>query len=162
MATDSDSLISTRAEFHAALRTAFEKIADAGAREVWLSDENFADWPLGERETVELLTRWAASNRKLTLLARDFDEVARRHPRWVAWRRHWSHIVSCRSNTELATGEFPTLLLGLGTVSVRLSDTVRHRGRLSQEKAEEVRCKEQIDAVLQRSEEAFPATTTGL
>ena len=162
MSTEPASLITSRAEFHAALRRAFETLASVGSREVWLCDEDFADWPLGERSVVELLTQWAASSRKLTLLARSFDEVARRHPRWVEWRRSWSHIVSCRTNTELATGEFPALLLGIGTVSVRLSDTVHHRGRLSHEKADEIRCKEQIDAVMQRSEEAFPATTTGL
>ena len=162
MSTEPTSLITSRAEFHAALRQAFEALASAGSREVWLCDEDFADWPLGERATVDLLTQWAASSRKLTLIARSFDEVARRHPRWVAWRRNWSHIVSCRINTELASGEFPTLLLGVGTVSVRLSDTVRHRGRLSRAQPDEVRCKEQIDAILQRSEAAFPATTTGL
>ena len=162
MSTEPASLITSRTEFHAALRHAFEALASGGAREVWLCDEDFADWPLGERAVVELLTQWAASNHKLTLLARSFDEIARRHPRWVEWRRSWSHIVSCRSNAELASGEFPTLLLGIDTVSVRLSDTVHHRGRLSHERADEVRCKEQIDAVMQRSEEAFPATTTGL
>ena len=160
--TEPGSLITSRAEFHAALHSAFEALAQQGAREVWLCDEDFADWPLGERAIVELLTQWAASNRKLTLIARHFDEVARRHPRWVEWRRNWSHIVSCRTHTELASGEFPTVLLGLGTVSVRLSDNLHHRGRLSHDKADEIRCKEHIDAVLQRSEEAFPATTTGL
>ncbi|MBC8056867.1 MAG: hypothetical protein H7Y61_09845 [Rhizobiales bacterium] len=162
MRTEPASLITNRAEFHAALHHAFARIASVGAREVWLCDEDFSDWPLGERATIELLTQWAASSRKLTLLARHFDEVARRHPRWVEWRRNWAHIVSCRINTELATGEFPTVMLGLGAVSVRLADTVRHRGRLSDEKVDEIRCKEQIDAVSQRSEEAFPATTTGL
>jgi len=162
MSAEPASLITSRAEFHAALRYAFETLASAGAREVWLSDEDFADWPLGERATVGLLQQWAASSRKLTLVARHFDEVARRHPRWVEWRRNWAHIVSCRTNKELATGEFPTVLLGLGAVSVRLSDNVHHRGRLSHDRADEIRCREQIDAVLQRSEEAFPATTTGL
>ncbi|MES3013224.1 MAG: hypothetical protein V4750_05765 [Pseudomonadota bacterium] len=162
MSTEPASLITSRAEFHAALRYAFETLASAGAREVWLCDEDFADWPLGERATVELLQQWAMSSRKLTLVARHFDDVARRHPRWVEWRRNWAHIVSCRTNTELATGEFPTVLLGLGAISVRLSDNVHHRGRLSHDKADEIRCREQIDAVLQRSEEAFPATTTGL
>jgi len=139
--TEPGSLITSRAEFHAALRRAFEAIAQQGAREVWLCDEDFADWPLGERAVVDLLSHWAASSRKLTLVARQFDEVARRHPRWVGWRRDWSHIVSCRTHHELAPGEFPTLLLGLGTVSLRLSDRVHHRGRLSRDKAEEIRCK---------------------
>ncbi len=156
------SVIATRGELHAALRHAFEQAAKVGCRELWLCDEDFADWPLGERAVVEHLAQWAASSRKLCLVARHFDEVSRRHARWVEWRRTWSHIVSCRANAEVGTGEFPTVLLATGLLSVRLSDTERHRGRLSRERADEIRCREQIDAILQRSEEAFPATTTGL
>ena len=162
MSTPDSTLITTRGEFHAALRLAFAEAAANGARELWLADEDFADWPLGERAVIEQLGQWAASSRKMTLLARSFDEVSRRHARWVEWRRQWSHIVSCRTNTELATGEVPSVLLAVGTVSVRLSDVVHHRGRLARDSAEQLRCKELIDAVLQRSEEAFPATTTGL
>jgi len=158
----SDTLITTRAEFHAALRAAFAEAATAGSHELWLADNDFADWPLGERDVIESLSQWVASSRKLTLLAHDFDEVARRHPRWVTWRRQWSHVVSCRSNAELEAGEMPTLLIAAGTVTVRLSDPVRHRGRIAHDRAEELRCKELFDAVSQRSEEAFPATSTGL
>ena len=158
----SDTLITTRAEFHVALRAAFAEAATAGSRELWLADNDFADWPLGERDVIESLSQWVASSRKLTLLAHDFDEVARRHPRWVTWRRQWSHVVSCRSNAELEAGEMPTLLIAAGTVTVRLSDPVHHRGRVAHDRAEELRCKELFDAVSQRSEEAFPATSTGL
>ena len=70
--------------------------------------------------------------------------------------------MSCRSNAELEAGEMPTLLIAAGTVTVRLSDPVRHRGRIAHDRAEELRCKELFDAVSQRSEEAFPATSTGL
>ena len=99
MSADEPSvLITSRTEFQAALQQAFAWLAAEGAREVWLCDEDFADWPLGERAIVDHLTAWAASNRKLTLVARHFDEVARRHARWVEWRRRWSHIVSCRAS----------------------------------------------------------------
>ena len=162
MAHEFSALITTRGEFHAALRVAFEETAAAGSRELWLCDDDFSGWPLGERSIVEQLTLWASSQRKLTLLARSFDDVSRRHARWVEWRRKWSHIVSCRTNTEPASGEFPTLFLASETVSVRLSDTAHYRGRLGRDGAEAHRCKEQIDAILQRSVEAFPATTTGL
>ncbi len=162
MTIEPGSLITTRSEFHTALRAALADAANHGSRELWLCDNDFGDWPLGERAVVEIFSQWAASSRRLTLLARHFDDVARRHARWIEWRRTWSHIVSCRTNIELEGGEFPTVLLAPGTVSVRLSDLVHHRGRLSHDKADEVRCKELIDAVLQRSEEAFPATTTGL
>jgi hypothetical protein len=70
--------------------------------------------------------------------------------------------VSCRINLELPGLEWPSLLCASGSVSVRLIDPVHHRGRISRDRADELRCREQFDAVLQRSEEAFPATTTGL
>ena len=162
MAEQLDSLITSRGEFQAALRSAFAEAADAGGRELWLVDTDFAEWPLGERAVIEQLERWAVSSRKITLVASSFDEVARLHPRWVAWRQKWSHIASCRSNAELESGEMPTVMLVAGVVSVRLSDPVHHRGRVSRERAEEVRCRELVDAVLQRSEQAFPAGTTGL
>jgi len=157
-----DRIIDTRAGFQAAVREALAEAAARGSRELWLSDIDFADWPLGEREVVATFERWAASSRRLTLVANHFDTLAREHPRWVTWRRQWSHIVSCRTNTEIASSEIPTALVALGTVTVRLSDPTHHRGRIARDRGEELRCKELIDAVLQRSEEAFPATSTGL
>jgi hypothetical protein len=157
-----DNLITSRPEFHLALRQAFAEAATAGSRELWLADSDFADWPLGERDVIERLSEWVASSRRLTLLANSFDDVARRHPRWVAWRRQWAHVVSCRANTELEADAMPTLLIASGTTTVRLSDPVHYRGRVSHDRAEELRCKELFDAVSQRSEEAFPATSTGL
>ena len=161
-APNASGLITTRSEFHDALRLGFAEAVARGSPQLWLCDSDFADWPLGERAVIEQLTQWAASSRKLLLVARTFDEVARRHARWVEWRRQWSHIVSCRVNNELEALEMPTVLFAHGTLTVRLSDPIRHRGRLSRDRADEVRCKELIDAVLQRSEEAFTATTTGL
>ena len=162
MSADPATLITSRSEFHAALRLAFAEAAVNGCRELWLCDSDFADWPLGERAVVEHLEQWAASSRQLTLFASTFDEVARRHARWVEWRLRWSHIVRCRTDAELEADAVPTLLLAPGALTVRLVDRIHHRGRVSRDKADELRCKEQIDAVLQRSVEAFPATTTGL
>jgi hypothetical protein len=156
------TLITSRLEFHDALRRAFAEAADAGCREIWLCDDDFADWPLNERGVVEQLTRWAAAHRSLTVVARHFDEVARRHARWVEWRRQWSHIVQCRANNELEAGQMPMLLLAPGAASVRLFDAVHYRGSVSRVAADAVVWREVIDAVLQRSEEAFPATTLGL
>lgn len=158
----SDAVITSRSEFHSALRDAFTEVASVGSRELLLCDPNFADWPLGERAVVEQLGLWASSHRRLTLLAEDFSELARRHPRWVEWRQTWSHVVHCRTNTELESGQMPTLLLAPGLLSVRLSDPIHHRGQRSHEAAEGLRCRELFDAVLQRSEEGFPASTTGL
>ena len=158
----SDSLITSRGEFHAALNSALAEAASVGCREIWLCDENFADWPLGERAVVESFSQWAGSHRRLTLIARSFDEVARSHSRWNEWRRQWAHIVHCRSNAELESGQMPSVLLATGLLSVSLVDPVHYRGRFSHDAADGVRCREMIDAVLQRSAEAYPVTTTGL
>ena len=162
MTTQPGGLITSRSEFHDALRLAFAQAAAHGSRELWLCDDDFADWPLNERGVVEQLTRWAQSHRSLTVIARHFDTVAQRHARWVEWRRQWSHVVQCRSNNELEAGQMPTLLLAPGCASVRLVDPVRYRGRVSRETADAIVWRETIDAVLQRSEEAFPATSLGL
>ncbi len=162
MTDPSRTLITTRSAFHDALRSAVGEVADRGCLELWLVDTDFADWPLGERAVIENLTRWAQSHRRLTLIAQNFDEVVRRHPRFVEWRRQWSHVVHCRTNTELEAGQMPTLLLAPGVVLVRLSDAVHWRGVRSSDPADLILARETIDAVLQRSAEAFPATTLGL
>jgi hypothetical protein len=156
------TLISSRSEFHDALRTAFADAAAQGCREIWLCDIDYADWPLNEPGVIASLTEWAKGYRKLTLIAQHFDDVARRHGRWVAWRRNWSHIVECRANVELEAGKMPTMLLAPGLVTVRLVDPVRYRGSLSRTAADAVHAREMIDAVLQRSEESFPVTSLGL
>lgn len=162
MSESDPSLITSRGGFQDALRQAFSEAAAVGCRELWLCDPNFDDWPLGEQAVVEHLTQWAGAHRRLTLLAHSFDEVARRHSRWVQWRQVWSHVVHCRTNDELEQGAFPTLLLAPGLLNITLSDAVHFRGRVSRDEADAVRCRERIDAVLQRSQESFPATTTGL
>jgi len=160
--SETDSLITSRGEFHTALRLAFAEAAAVGCRELWLCDKDFADWPLGERAIVESLSVWAGSHRRLTLIAHTFDEVARRHARWNEWRRQWSHIVHCRSNADLEAGQMPSVLLASDLLSIRLVDSVHYRGRYSHAVADGIHCREMIDAVLQRSEEAYPVTTTGL
>jgi hypothetical protein len=154
--------ITSRAEFLGALRSAFGQAADAGAREIWLCDPTFADWPLSESAVIENLTRWVDSQHRMTLLAHSFDEVGRRHARWSQWRRQWSHVVQCRSNSELEEADYPTLCLVPGVVSVYLADPVRHRGIASTEAADGLTCRERIDAVSQRSGETFPVTQLGL
>ena len=162
MTSEAHGLITSRGEFHAALHRAFADAASIGCRELWLCDPDFSDWPLGDRSVVEQLRQWAGPQRRITLLAGTFDEVVRRHPRWIEWRRQWSHAVHCRVNSEIGTAQLPTVLLAPGLVSVRLSDNIHFRGRWSRQADDEVRCRELIDAVLQRSEETLPVTTTGL
>ena len=162
MNTPSHYVFATRGDFHDALRGGFAAAADQGCREIWIADADYADWPLGERGVIDDLTRWAMSHRKLTVLAQSFDDIVRRHPRFTEWRRQWSHVVECRQLEEFEPGEMPTLLLAPGVVTVRLFAREPMRGSVSRELADAIRCRELIDAISQRSVEAFPATTLGL
>ncbi|MEP6739388.1 MAG: hypothetical protein ABJA61_03360 [Caldimonas sp.] len=162
MTADTFTLITSRAEFHAAIRAAFAHAADVGARAISLVDPTFADWPLNERAVIETLTRWVNSQRKLTLMAHSYDELARRQLRFCEWRRQWSHVVQCRSDNELEVEQIPTLLLVADHACLRLLDRVHYRGSVSARPVDQVECREAIDALLQRSVEAFPVTTLGL
>jgi len=155
-------LLTTRLEFHAALDEAFAEMASTGCREVWMSDENFADWPLNAPRVIDALTRWAQAHRKLTLVARHYDEMLRRHSRWVAWRRQWSHVVECLAYDDAEVGDIPTLFLATGVVAVRLFEPTHHRGSISREAGDLVQQRELIDAVSQRSVASFPVTMLGL
>ena len=160
--SDHIAAIASRADFHNAIRAAFAQAAEAGAAEIVLTDPTFADWPLGERAVIESLSSWVESSRRLTLLAYSFEEMARRQLRFVEWRRQWSHVVHCRNDDELEAEQIPTLLFMPGLLCVRLLDRVRHRGTVSARPIDLVECRETVDALLQRSVEAFPVTTLGL
>jgi hypothetical protein len=161
--TDDDIVpITSRAEFRDAIRSSFALAAQVGAREIAIVDPNFADWPLDDRSVIDSLDGWIDSSRNLTMFADSFDEIARRHSRFVAWRRQWAHAVRCRSDPELEAEQVPTLLLAPGVTCVRLLDRVRHRGTASNRAIDMTECRETLDALLQRSVEAFPVTPLGL
>jgi hypothetical protein len=154
--------IDGRNGFQAAVRAALAEAASAGWRDIWLCDADFAHWPLGERGVVDSLTGWVGTQRRLTLLALHYDEVSRRHARWVQWRRQWAHAVHCRAVQQLRADDVPVLLHATGGLTLRLLDPPRYRGTASRLVADGVRARELIDAILQHSAEAFPATTLGL
>ena len=158
----SHRMLSSRSEFHDALRAALMLAAEQGCRELIISDATFADWPLGERSVVDAFTRWAYAHRRLTVLAHNYDDLPRRHPRWVEWRKQWDHVVTCRALPEAEPDQIPCLLIAPGLVTVRLFDPVHYRASVSTEHADEVRAREVFDALLQQSSEALPASTLGL
>lgn len=162
MTEDKIAPIGSRAEFLDAVRNALTLAEQAGARELVLVDPDFVDWPLNERAVIDSLSRWIDSSRVLLVLAHSFDELARRQLRFVEWRRQWAHVVQCRNDPELETGQIPTLLLIPGHACIRLLDRVRHRGTVSSRPVDLTDCRETVDALLQRSVEAFPVTTLGL
>ena len=155
-------IITSRGDFQQAVRDCFARIADLGCREVYIADQTFADWPLGERAVIESLTRWAYAHRKLVVLAQSFDEFPRRHVRWVEWRRNWAHVVECRAVSEDDVGKLSGLFLVPEQITLRVLDAEHFRATLSYEAADAIRVRDDLEAPLQRSEESFPVTTLGL
>ena len=157
-----DGVIDNRAQFQAALRSAFAEIAAAGTREIWMCDEDFSDRPLNDPDVISQLSYWASSHRRCTVLASRYDHLQRQHPRWVAWRQHRSHVVHCRAPDEETPTPLPCVLLALGCVTLRLTDRERWRGSVSTDVAFAMHERERLDALMQRSVDAFPASTLGL
>lgn len=147
-----------RSEFTELVRQSFAAAAAQGWREIILCDATFEDWPLGERVVAQSLHDWAASGRKLTMLAQDYAEVIRRHARFVTWRRTWSHIVECRGH---ASGDLPSVFWSPGWAFERL-DLVHSTGVAGSEAARRVALRERLAEKLLRSSPAFPATTLGI
>jgi hypothetical protein len=154
-------MLASRDAYHAALRDAFAQAASQGCPTLFLSDPDFSDWPLGEPAVVEHLTRWALAHRRLTVLAGDYGNFYRMHPRWVAWRRQWAHVVTCRA-LEDEPLRVPSMLLAPGVVTVRLFDDVNYRASASTDPQDGLRAREHLDALLQHSCDAFPASVLGL
>lgn len=151
-----------REAFRELVRGTLAQAAAEGWRDLWLCDADFAHWPLGEPAVIDDLMRWTGPTRRLTVLALHFDEVGRRHPRWVQWRRQRAHLVHCRALQELTADDVPTLLYAPGHCCLRLFDPLRLRGGVSRLPADILQTRELVDAISQRSVEAFPATTLGL
>lgn len=154
--------IDSRDAFSRALLEALDACAEHGTRELWLSDRDFAAWPLGQIAVVDALSRWVGSRRRLTLLAADYGQFTARFPRWIAWRRQWSHVVQCLAVQEEFADQVPTMLFAPDLVAVRLHDSEHVRGRVYREGADLVHCRELLDALSQRAEDGLPATTLGL
>ena len=64
-----------------------------------LYSPDYAEWPLDDARVVDALTRWALSRRGISMrmLARNFDFVQTRAPRFVQWRIQFAHVVACQS-----------------------------------------------------------------
>jgi hypothetical protein len=162
MSADDIVPIGSRAEFLDAVRSALTRAEEHGAREIVLVDPNFADWPLNERTVIDSLSRWIDSSRLLVVIAHSFDELARRQLRFVEWRRQWAHVVQCRNDPDLEAEQIPD---AAARSRPKLRPRPRphpHRGTVSNRPVDLTESRETVDALLQRSVEAFPVTTLGL
>jgi len=151
-----------REAFQQLVRDALATAAREGWRKLILSDADFYDWPLGERAVVESLQAWASSGRRMTLLARSYDELRLRHARLVRWRTTWDHILTCRVAPGADRLDIPSVLWSEGWVLQRL-DPDRCVGVAGSEPERRVLMQEVLtEWVRSKSAPGFPATTLGL
>lgn len=156
-----------RAAFQGQVQETLAWAAEQGCRELHAWDASFVDWPLSDAAVLASLTTWARAGRQLHLLALQYDDVVRRHPRFVRWRRDFAHCVTARAvEPELRLEAAPeSLLLAVGAagqVALRLFDRHLWRGEVSVEPGDRVRAMEWFDAIAQRSSDSFAPTTLGL
>ncbi|AVS77380.1 hypothetical protein C8246_08275 [Paracidovorax avenae] len=150
-----------RSDFGGGVRAALACAAREGWQELVLCDFDFHDWPLGDRDVEASLHAWAARGRRMTLLAAHYDEVVRRHARFVRWRATWDHIVECRKAPVKERQELLGVLWSGRWVLQRL-DPERCTGVAGGEPERRVQVRQVLDEWLRRSTPAFPATTLGL
>lgn len=151
-----------RNDFEQLVRDALVQAGQAGWREIILSDSSFSDWPLGERAVIESLNAWASSGRKLTMLAKNYDDVVRRHPRFVRWRTTWDHIIQCRASPNADALDLPSMIWSPEWVMHRL-DPVRSNGVAGAEPGRRIAAQELLREWIQtKSSLGFPASTLGL
>lgn len=152
---------SGRVQFQQAVRDVLAQALAQNCSEIILCDLNFWDWPLGERAVHDNLQQWARSGRRCTVVAADFDELVRRHARFVTWRRTWSHVVECwRCPARDASG-IPSMLWTPGWVLHRI-DPEDSVFSLHNSPLQRVPLRETLQDVLAGSSSAFPASTLGL
>jgi hypothetical protein len=150
-------------EFAQALKDAMAHVGERSTRRVCWCDEDFANWPIGDAEWVAQLTRWArVTGRELVMIARDWSVVERRHPRFAAWRRDWSHAIQCLVPDESRTEALPTLWIDSDDQALRVFDRDHLRGRIGFDRVDRQQAREDFDAILQRAGPGFSAVTLGL
>ena len=143
------------------MREALACAAQEGWRELIWSDATFEDWPLQDAPVLESLHAWARSGGHLTLLAHSYDEVIRRQPRFVAWRKLWGHVIDCRVCRGVAPSDFPSALWSPTWYLHRL-DPLRSTGACGDDRERRVQVREGLNELLRNSSPGFPASTLGL
>jgi len=150
-----------RSAFQHLVRDALVRAGAEGWPELVLADATFEDWPLRDRAVVDALQAWSKTGRRFTMLATRFDGVLRNQPRFVAWRKTWSHIIDCRQCRNDDPLDFPSALWSPAWALQRL-DLVRCTGVAGAEPRRRVLLRELLNERLRASTPGFPASTLGL
>lgn len=154
--------LSGRVAFQQMVRDALATAAQEGWGEIIIADADFHDWPLGERAVAESLQDWARSGRRFTMLAGTYDDVVRRHARFVRWRGTWDHIITCRKCPGVDPLDMPSAIWSPAWVMQRV-DPQRCAMLAGTEPDRRVLLRELLREWTQsKSSPGFPATTLGL
>lgn len=155
--------ITTLPEFRAAVLATVQAAMARGARTMLWVDPDFTRWPLDDAGLIDALTGWLRQpQRRLHLLAWDYEALARRHPRFSQWRTPWMHAIDARTPDEGPASDLPTLLLDDGPMLLSLWERDPPRGRAAHDPAAAKAARDRIDAPWQRSSAAWPAKPLGL
>ncbi|MEO7851561.1 MAG: hypothetical protein ABIR94_04785 [Rubrivivax sp.] len=156
-------VIASRHEFVNAVHAAVADALTQGSRQMLWVDRDFADWPLDDVALLDTLTQWLRlPQRRLQLLAEQFDDLSRRSSRFVAWYRWRSHAVQAHSASEADAAGLPCLLLTEGAGLVQLLDKPHWRGRISTDASDIRQWRDRLVPAWQQSQPSFPPTTLGL
>jgi hypothetical protein len=150
-----------RLAFADAVRAAAAAAAPQAWASITLADDDFADWPLGERGVVEGLNAWAHQGRRLRLLARDFSALRQQHPRFVQWRTTWAHLIEAHVVSQASPHEIPSVIWTPGWTLERL-DPVRSSMVAERSAERRVALRERLDDWWAKGRPGFAATTLGL
>ena len=150
-----------RVAFQQMVRDALACAAHEGWREIVISDPNFEDWPLGEREVCTSLQAWARPGRQFTMLAASYNEVVRRHARFVKWRTTWSHLIDCRACRTADPQDLPSALYS-PVWSMRRLDLEHSSGICGIDAQRRVLLQQAQREWLRKSSPAFPSYMLGL
>ncbi len=160
-----DLLVEGQAAVQASLLEQLLLACRDGAPQICCFDADFQHWPLSNAQLLEALRQWAAPHRRLRLLARDYQPLLRQHPRFVQWRQLFAHVVEPRQLGDegpVDPRRPAALLLGRQPRLWRLIDARQGRAVVQTDASAYGAALEWFDAVAQRSEESFAASTLGL
>lgn len=147
--------------FAGLVRLALKRAATDGWPEIILSDASFEGWPLGETSIVHALQAWAKPGRRMVLLAGRFDLLVRQQPRFVAWRKAWSHLVDGRRCPPSALQGLPSAIWSRHWFLLR-TDAEVGAGQYGADRVRLQALHEALQSKLNVSGTGFAPTTLGL
>lgn len=163
MSDDTPPDFETQSSFAAAVAWAFARATARGTRRIACISPAFAEWPLDSPALHERLAAWLRlPGRRLLLLAVQYEDLARRQPRFARWRADWSHAIDALAVPEDLAPELPTALVDDADLSLEVLDPAHWRGRARLDMRSAHAWRERIDALAQRSEPAWPVRSLGL